>query len=140
MILKLKASLRKAVFIHEVQDAEGNILKEPSIELDYEIGPSFKFFISESDRGFAISCVVSNSSVGNGGIAHYNVSASNTSEIVKEIRPVIDSEFTAKAHELEGGTEDYETLKREWRDARSRIIGDVSYLTPSSRLNYTRSN
>jgi hypothetical protein len=143
MKLHLTANLKKAEFVHEIQDDNG-VIRHPSIVLENSWGPSFIFEIIESEQGYEIHGVVENSAVAESGVAHYNLMANSAADVAKVIRPVIDSEFQAAAYGITDGESinplslHKEELMKEWRDARSKIIGDASHLMKSPRTQLLR--
>lgn len=119
--------LKIAVFHHEIQDEHGQTIRDRSIVLEYELGPSFVFEITKTNPGYLIKAQVTNSSVMESGTSAYKVRASDHTTIALELKKIIDQEFTSKAYTYpDRTTPEYKTLMKEWNNARHQIIGDAA--------------
>lgn len=123
--MKLKLKTKISAFYPEVQNPDGSVARDRSIVLEYKIGPSFKFEIWKAVN-YEITARVTNSKVNVTGNSEYHLVSKDHTSIDKELRTVVDSEFTATAYTLTQGTPEYSELMKEWRDARNRIIGDAA--------------
>lgn len=119
--------IKVAVFHHEIQDENGQKIRDRSIVLEYKLGPSFVFEICNTKTSYEINSTVTNSKLHENGTSIYRTRSEGFTGIDKTLREIVDQEFTTTALTYSDRTSsEYKALMREWNDARHRIIGDAA--------------